>query len=225
MTWNAVNQVLGLRLHPGRADARAGPAVPHRRPQRHGQPDAAARWLRGDRPPVRPRRDARRHRGAADHLVLRRPDHARRDGPPAGFRHRATCRRCAPSAPPGRRCRCPRCAPGSTAAITVQQAYGMTESAPGAGRCWTPPTPSARSGRPGSHVFFTDVRVLRPDGTECGRGRGRRDCRPGAERHGRLLERARADRRRDPATAGTTPATPAPSTTRASSTSATATRT
>ena len=49
-----------LRLHPGRAHARPGAAVPHRRAQRHGQPDAAARRLRGARAPVRPGRDAAR---------------------------------------------------------------------------------------------------------------------------------------------------------------------
>ena len=43
MTWSCINQIARARLHPRRAHAGAGAAVPHRRPQRHGEPDPAAR--------------------------------------------------------------------------------------------------------------------------------------------------------------------------------------
>ena len=43
MTWSCINQAFGLDFTPERAHARAGAAVPHRRPQRDGEPDPAAR--------------------------------------------------------------------------------------------------------------------------------------------------------------------------------------
>jgi fatty-acyl-CoA synthase len=53
--------------------------------------------------------------------------------------------------------------------ITMQQAYGMTEAAPG---CTVLDSADAerKLGSAGRPVFFTDVRVLRPDGTECDPG-------------------------------------------------------
>ena len=161
---------------------------------------------------------------AAGHLVLRRPHDARRDGPRARTSPPGTCPRCARSAPPARRSPCRLLRTWLDRGVTMQQAYGMTEAAPG---CTVLDSADAerKVGSAGKPLFFTDVRVVRPDGTRGRSGRGRRDRHPGPERDGRLLERARADRRGDPSTAGTTPATPARSTTRASSTSATATRT
>jgi fatty-acyl-CoA synthase len=50
--------------------------------------------------------------------------------------------------------------------ITVQQAYGMTESAP-AGTMLDSVDAVAKVGSAGKSQFFTDVRVVRPDGTEC----------------------------------------------------------
>jgi fatty-acyl-CoA synthase len=49
----------------------------------------------------------------------------------------------------------------------MQQAYGMTEAAPG---CTVLDSADAerRVGSAGKALFFTDVRVLRPDGTEAG---------------------------------------------------------
>jgi fatty-acyl-CoA synthase len=49
--------------------------------------------------------------------------------------------------------------------ITMQQSYGMTEAAPG---CTVLDSADAarKVGSAGKPVFFTDVRVLRPDGTE-----------------------------------------------------------
>jgi len=49
--------------------------------------------------------------------------------------------------------------------VTVQQAYGMTEAAPG---CTVLDSADAerKVGSAGRPVFFTDVRVLRPDGSE-----------------------------------------------------------
>jgi fatty-acyl-CoA synthase len=51
--------------------------------------------------------------------------------------------------------------------ITMQQSYGMTEAAPG---CTVLDSADAerKVGSAGKPVFFTDVRVLRPDGTEAG---------------------------------------------------------
>ncbi len=49
--------------------------------------------------------------------------------------------------------------------ITVQQAYGMTESAP-AGTVLDSADAVAKVGSAGRSQFFTDVRVVRPDGTE-----------------------------------------------------------
>ena len=51
--------------------------------------------------------------------------------------------------------------------VTMQQAYGMTEAAPG---CTVLDSADAarKVGSAGKPVFFTDVRVLRPDGTEAG---------------------------------------------------------
>ena len=51
--------------------------------------------------------------------------------------------------------------------ITVQQAYGMTESAP-AGTMLDSVDAVAKVGSAGKSQFFVDVRVVRPDGTECG---------------------------------------------------------
>ena len=51
--------------------------------------------------------------------------------------------------------------------ITVQQAYGMTESAP-AGTALDSADAVAKVGSAGKSQFFVDVRVVRPDGTECG---------------------------------------------------------
>jgi fatty-acyl-CoA synthase len=53
--------------------------------------------------------------------------------------------------------------------ITMQQAYGMTEAAPG---CTVLDSADAerKLGSAGRPVFFTDVRVRRPDGTECDPG-------------------------------------------------------
>jgi fatty-acyl-CoA synthase len=53
--------------------------------------------------------------------------------------------------------------------VTMQQAYGMTEAAPG---CTVLDAADAerKLGSAGRPVFFTDVRVLRPDGTECDPG-------------------------------------------------------
>ena len=53
--------------------------------------------------------------------------------------------------------------------ITVQQAYGMTESAP-AGTMLDSADAVAKVGSAGKSQFFVDVRVVRPDGTECGPG-------------------------------------------------------
>ncbi|SFF74615.1 acyl-CoA synthetase [Blastococcus tunisiensis] len=50
--------------------------------------------------------------------------------------------------------------------ITVQQAYGMTESAP-AGTMLDSVDAVAKVGSAGKPQFFVDVRVVRPDGTEC----------------------------------------------------------
>jgi fatty-acyl-CoA synthase len=50
--------------------------------------------------------------------------------------------------------------------ITVQQAYGMTESAP-AGTALDSDDAVAKVGSAGKSQFFVDVRVVRPDGTEC----------------------------------------------------------
>jgi fatty-acyl-CoA synthase len=49
--------------------------------------------------------------------------------------------------------------------VTMQQAYGMTEAAPG---CTVLDSADAQRkvGSAGKPVFFTDVRILRPDGTE-----------------------------------------------------------
>jgi fatty-acyl-CoA synthase len=49
--------------------------------------------------------------------------------------------------------------------ITVQQAYGMTESAP-AGTTLDSADAVAKVGSAGKPVFFTDLRVVRPDGTD-----------------------------------------------------------
>jgi fatty-acyl-CoA synthase len=51
--------------------------------------------------------------------------------------------------------------------ITMQQSYGMTEAAPG---CTVLDSADAerKVGSAGKPVFFTDVRVLRPDGSEAG---------------------------------------------------------
>jgi fatty-acyl-CoA synthase len=51
--------------------------------------------------------------------------------------------------------------------VTVQQAYGMTESAP-AGTMLDSADAVAKVGSAGKSQFFVDVRVVRPDGTECG---------------------------------------------------------
>jgi fatty-acyl-CoA synthase len=53
--------------------------------------------------------------------------------------------------------------------VTVQQAYGMTEAAPG---CTVLDSADAvrKVGSAGRPVFFTDVRVVRPDGTEAAVG-------------------------------------------------------
>jgi fatty-acyl-CoA synthase len=50
--------------------------------------------------------------------------------------------------------------------VTVQQAYGMTEAAPG---CTMLDSGDAvrKAGSAGKPVFFTDVRVVRPDGSRC----------------------------------------------------------
>ncbi len=50
--------------------------------------------------------------------------------------------------------------------VTVQQAYGMTESAP-AGTVLDSADAVAKVGSAGKQQFFVDVRVVRPDGTEC----------------------------------------------------------
>ncbi len=53
--------------------------------------------------------------------------------------------------------------------ITVQQAYGMTETAP-AGTMLDSADAVAKVGSAGKSQFFVDVRVVRPDGTECAPG-------------------------------------------------------
>ncbi|GHE11688.1 acyl-CoA synthetase [Klenkia taihuensis] len=53
--------------------------------------------------------------------------------------------------------------------VTVQQAYGMTESAP-AGTVLDSADAVAKVGSAGKQQFFVDVRVVRPDGTECDPG-------------------------------------------------------
>ncbi|WP_336405002.1 acyl-CoA synthetase [Klenkia sesuvii] len=53
--------------------------------------------------------------------------------------------------------------------VTVQQAYGMTESAP-AGTVLDSADAVAKVGSAGKQQFFVDVRVVRPDGTECAPG-------------------------------------------------------
>ncbi len=53
--------------------------------------------------------------------------------------------------------------------VTVQQAYGMTESAP-AGTVLDSADAVTRIGSAGKQQFFVDVRVVRPDGTECDPG-------------------------------------------------------
>ncbi|RZU31958.1 acyl-CoA synthetase [Blastococcus saxobsidens] len=53
--------------------------------------------------------------------------------------------------------------------ITVQQAYGMTESAP-AGTALDSADAVAKVGSAGKSQFFVDVRVVRPDGSECDPG-------------------------------------------------------
>ncbi|HET6393723.1 MAG TPA: long-chain fatty acid--CoA ligase [Blastococcus sp.] len=50
--------------------------------------------------------------------------------------------------------------------VTVQQAYGMTESAP-AGTSLDSADAVTKVGSAGKSQFFVDVRVVRPDGTEC----------------------------------------------------------
>ena len=50
--------------------------------------------------------------------------------------------------------------------VTVQQAYGMTESAP-AGTALDSADAVSHVGSAGKPQFFTDVRVVRPDGTPC----------------------------------------------------------
>jgi fatty-acyl-CoA synthase len=49
--------------------------------------------------------------------------------------------------------------------VTMQQAYGMTEAAPGA-TVLDSADAQRKVGSAGKPVFFTDVRVVRPDGTE-----------------------------------------------------------
>jgi fatty-acyl-CoA synthase len=53
--------------------------------------------------------------------------------------------------------------------VTMQQAYGMTEASPG---CTVLDSPDAvrKVGSAGKPVFFTDLRVVRPDGSDAGAG-------------------------------------------------------
>ncbi len=208
MTWNAMNQLLGLRLRPGRAHPRAGAAVPHRRAQRHGQPDAAARRVRGGRAPVRPApRPSPSSRSSGSTRSSPSPPCSTRWPAQPGFATRdlSALRTIGAAGAP---LPLPTLRTWLDRGVTMQQAYGMTEAAPG---CTVLDSADAerKVGSAGKPVFFTDVRVVRPDGTRGRRRRGRRDRRPGPERHGRLLERPGADRRGVLATAGTTPATPA----------------
>ena len=53
--------------------------------------------------------------------------------------------------------------------VTVQQAYGMTESAP-AGTVLDSADAVAKVGSAGKQQFFVDVKVVRPDGTDCDPG-------------------------------------------------------
>jgi fatty-acyl-CoA synthase len=53
--------------------------------------------------------------------------------------------------------------------VTMQQAYGMTETSPGA-TVLDSADAERKVGSAGKPVFFTDVRVLRPDGTEAAPG-------------------------------------------------------
>jgi fatty-acyl-CoA synthase len=53
--------------------------------------------------------------------------------------------------------------------VTMQQSYGMTESAP-AGTVLDSANAERKVGSAGRPQFFTDVRVLRPDGTEAAAG-------------------------------------------------------
>ena len=174
------------------------------------------------RPRLRPARDARGHLRAAGDVVLRRPDHARRAEPAARTSTPSTCRRCAPSAPPARRSPSRCCAPGSTAGSPCSRRYGMTEAAPAG--TMLDSADAVGQGRVGraSRTSSVDVRVVRPDGTECEPRRDRR----GRARPGRTSWPAtgtpRGDRGRRSSTAGTAPATPARSTRTATSTSATA---
>ena len=85
----------------------------------------------------------------------------------------------------------------------------MTEAAPGRHGAGQRRRRQPRSGRPGKPQFFTDVRVVRPDGTECDAGRDRRG---GAVRARTSWPATGTPPRRPPrrsSTAGTTPATPA----------------
>ena len=107
--------VARLRLRRRRAHARPRAAVPHRRPERHRQPDPAARRLRGARPPLRPGRRRSRSSsssGSPRSSPCRRCSTRWRASPAS---RPATSRPCARSAPPVRRCRSPPCRPGSSA--------------------------------------------------------------------------------------------------------------
>ena len=175
MTWSCINQVDRHGLHPRRAHPRAGAAVPHRRAQRHAQPDPAARRLRrslvrGFDPPA----TLAGHRRAAGDVVLRRPHDARRDQPrsPASTPCDLSALRTigAAGAP------LPAAAAAHLAGPRDHRAAGLRDDRVRAGRhgAGQRRRRAPRSARPGKPQFFTDVRVVRPDGTECRAGRDRR---------------------------------------------------
>ena len=111
--------------------------------------------------------------------------------------------------------------------LNLWQGYGMTE-------CSSVLTfltaadhrrggPILRSaGRP---MIGVNISVRRKDDTVAAAGRERRDLRPRRQLHARVLEPARADRRRVPRRLVPTPATPATSTRTATSTSSIGSRT
>jgi acyl-CoA synthetase (AMP-forming)/AMP-acid ligase II len=108
--------------------------------------------------------------------------------------------------------------------LTFMQGYGMTESAPGA-LFLRADDSVTKIGSAGTPAFFTDVKVVRPDGAPVDPGRAGRGADPGPQRDGRLLGPAGRDGRRcwTPKD-GCAPATSPCSTRTATPTSATASR-
>ena len=165
--WNCVNLGGPAYISPSSGAAHRAAAVPHRRAQLLHQSGAACRRHRADHARVRSRPGAAadQRSGARHQPVLRRALDLPVHGAASGFRRPADFSRLVIGGVGGAPMPVPLLKVWEERGVALQQGYGMTETSP-AVLTLDSEDAARKAGSSGKPVLHTEVRIVRPDGTD-----------------------------------------------------------